>query len=64
MAAVAHRTRRGRALTRKDGDDYPARIYVSFRYSPGRLSLLDRAKYAAAQFVDGEYPPHAGRNYI
>jgi len=51
-------------VKRKDGDDYPARIYVSFRYSPERLSLLERAKYAAARVVYGEYPPHAGLNYI
>ena len=51
-------------VTRKDGDDYPARIYVSFRYSTERLSLLDRAKYVAARVVYGEHPPHAGLNYI
>lgn len=51
-------------VKRKDGDDYPARIYVSFRYSPERLSVLERAKYAAARVVYGEYPPHAGLNYI
>jgi len=51
-------------LTRKDGDDFPARIYVSFRYSPERLSVRDRAKYAAARVIYGEYPPHAGLNYV
>ena len=51
-------------VTRKEGDDYPARIYVSFRYAPERLSLIERAKYAAARVLYGEYPPHAGLNYI
>ena len=51
-------------VTRKEGDDYPTRIYVSFRYTPERLSLLDRAKYTAARVLYGEYPPHAGLNYI
>ncbi len=51
-------------VTRKEGDDYPARIYVSFRYAPERLSLVERAKYAAARVLYGEYPPHAGLNYI
>ena len=51
-------------VTRKEGDDYPARIYVSFRYTPERLSLVERAKYAAARVLYGEYPPHAGINYI
>lgn len=51
-------------VTRKEGDDYPARIYVAFRYSPERLGFADRLKYAAARFLYGEYPPHAGLNYI
>ena len=55
----------GRAdITRRDGDDYPARIYVSFRYDPARMSLLDRARYAAVRIIYGETPPHSGLNYI
>lgn len=54
----------GGDVSRREGDDYPVRIYVSFRYTPDRLSLLDRAKYATARIVYGEYPPHAGLNYI
>lgn len=51
-------------VTRKEGDDYPVRIYVSFAYDPKRVSLLDRALYGAARLIYGEYPPHAGLNYI
>lgn len=51
-------------VTRRDGDDYPARIYVSFRYSPERLSFFQRAKYAVLRLLYGEYPPHAALNYI
>ena len=51
-------------VTRKEGDDYAARIYVSFRYSPDRLSLVERAPYAAARVLYGEHPPHAALNYI
>lgn len=51
-------------VTRQEGDDYPARIYVSFRYTPERMSVLNRVKYTAARVVYGEYPPHAGLNYI
>jgi hypothetical protein len=51
-------------VRRKEGDDYPARIYVSFRYSPERLTVFERTKYAAARIFYGEYPPHAGLNYI
>ena len=51
-------------VTRREGDDYPARIYVSFRYSPERLSLAQRIGYGALRAVYGEDPPHAGLNYI
>lgn len=49
---------------RKDGDDYAARVYVTFRYDPGRVSALDRAKYGLAKQLNGEYPPHAGLTYV
>jgi Protein of unknown function (DUF3047) len=51
-------------VTSKEGDDYPARIYVSFAYDPKRVSLFERARYGAARLIYGEYPPHAGLNYI
>lgn len=51
-------------VARRDGDDYAARIYVTFRYSPERLSLFERARFVAAHALYGEYPPHAGLNYI
>jgi hypothetical protein len=50
--------------TRKDGDDYPARLYITFAYDPGRLGVLDKAKYEAAKLLYGAYPPHAGISYI
>jgi len=54
----------GGDVTRKAGDDYAARIYVTFRHSPERLSLAERTKAAAARLVYGEAPPHAALNYI
>jgi hypothetical protein len=51
-------------VARKQGDDYPARIYVAFAYDPGRASLGQRIKYEAARLIYGEYPPHSGLNYI
>ena len=50
--------------TRKDGDDYPARLYITFAYDPGRLRFLDQAKYQAAKLLYGAYPPYAGITYI
>jgi hypothetical protein len=49
---------------RKQGDDYPARIYVAFAYDPARASVGQRIRYEAARVLYGEYPPHAGLNYI
>lgn len=51
-------------LTRKQGDDYPARIYVAFAYDPTKASLGQRIRYEAARLIYGRYPPHAGLNYI
>jgi hypothetical protein len=51
-------------VTRKAGDDYPARIYVAFAYDATRAGLAQRIKYEAARLVYGAYPPHAGLNYI
>jgi Protein of unknown function (DUF3047) len=49
---------------RKDGDDYPARIYITFKYDASKVSTFQRAKYAAIKLIYGRYPPHAGINYI
>ena len=48
----------------KAGDDYPARIYLTFKYDPARVSAWQRAKYGFIKTIYGEYPPHAGINYI
>lgn len=51
-------------VTRKEGDDYPARIYILFAYDPDRLSFFERLKYRATRLIYGQYPPHAAINYI
>lgn len=55
--------RKGNA-TRKDGDDYPLRVYVVFKYDPDRAGALTRAKYALVKRLKGEYPPHSSLTYI
>lgn len=60
---VAHVNSKG-DVTRKDGDDYPARIYVTFAYDPDQVGFLERAKFEAARLVYGETPPMAILNYI
>lgn len=51
-------------VTRKKGDDYPARLYIAFEYDPKGRSLFERAKYEAAKLIRGEYPPAAAITYI
>jgi hypothetical protein len=51
-------------VSRKEGDDYPARMYVAFDYDPQRLGFVDRAKHAAVKLLYGEAPPLRVINYI
>jgi hypothetical protein len=38
------------------GDDYPARIYVTFEYDPDSVGLWKRVRYLAARQVLGDLP--------
>ncbi|TBR21948.1 DUF3047 domain-containing protein [bacterium] len=58
-APLASHAERARA-----GDDFAARVYVTFRYDPKRAGALTRAKYALAKALYGEYPPHGGLAYV
>ena len=49
---------------RKEGDDYPARIYVAFEYDPGKLGLFEKAEYHLAKLLYGQYPPLGAISYI
>ena len=49
---------------RKDGDDYPIRVYVVFKYDPRRAGFRMRTAYGLAKQLYGEYPPHSSLNYI
>ena len=51
-------------VRRKDGDDYPARLYITFEYDPQKLSVVERAKYGLVKAFYGQYPPLAAINYI
>lgn len=51
-------------VTRKDGDDYPARLYITFAYDSSKVGLLEKAKYEAARLLYGQYPPLGALNYI
>lgn len=51
-------------VTRKSGDDYPARIYVTFQYEPEKAGLFEKLRFEAVKAVYGAYPPAAAINYI
>jgi hypothetical protein len=51
-------------VTQKEGDDYPARIYIAFEYDPKKLEFFEKTKYQAARLLYGEYPPLGAINYI
>lgn len=50
-------------VTRKSGDDYPARLYITFAYEPDKVSLGKKLKYTAGQVLFGDIPIGA-LNYI
>ena len=48
----------------KEGDDYPARIYVAFEYDPKKLNFFEKTKYNTYRLLYGKYPPLRAINYI
>ena len=64
MAVESHQCSQGRERGKKEGDDYPARIYVTFQYDSQKVSLFGKAKYEAAKLIYGQYPPLGAINYI
>jgi uncharacterized membrane protein YdjX (TVP38/TMEM64 family) len=49
---------------RREGDDYPARVYVAFRWDPETASAWERARYGAYRLFHGRYPPASAINYV
>jgi len=47
----------------KDGDDFPARLYVTFAYDPDKVSFGKKLKFKAGQAIFGDIPIGA-LNYI
>jgi hypothetical protein len=42
--------------TRKEGDDYPARLYITFEYDSEKVSFSKKLKFKAGQLVFGDIP--------
>ncbi|MFV2059431.1 MAG: DUF3047 domain-containing protein [Gammaproteobacteria bacterium] len=51
-------------INTKQGDDYPARIYVTFDYDINKLASGDRFKAKMYALMHGELPPLATLNYV
>ncbi len=51
-------------VTTKAGDDYPARLYITFAYDESKIDLLDQAQYELAKLLHGKYPPTGAITYI
>ncbi len=50
-------------VSRKDGDDYPARLYLTFEYDPDKVGFSKKLKYKAGRALFGDIPI-AALNYI
>jgi hypothetical protein len=50
-------------VSRKDGDDYPARLYITFEYDPEKVSFGKKLKFKAGRAIFGDIPIGA-LNYI
>lgn len=50
-------------VNRKDGDDYPARLYITFAYDPEKVGFGRKLKFKAGQAIFGDIPI-AALNYI
>ena len=51
-------------LARKDGDDYAARVYVSFDFPEERLAFTERARMKIAKLMYGTELPTAALCYV
>ncbi|WP_447862384.1 DUF3047 domain-containing protein [Nitrospira calida] len=51
-------------VTKKEGDDYPARLYITFEYDSSRVGFLEKAQYEAVRLLYGQYPPLGALSYI
>ena len=60
---VGNILKKGNVKTR-EGDDYPARIYIAFEYDPKKLNFFEKTKYNTYRILYGQYPPLRAINYI
>lgn len=51
-------------MHRKSGDDYAARVYVSFSLPPESMNWITRSKLKLARLIWGDSVPDAAINYV
>ncbi len=51
-------------VLRKEGDDYPARLYITFEFDASKLGFFEKVKYETVKLFYGQYPPLGAINYI
>jgi hypothetical protein len=51
-------------VLQKSGDDYPARVYITFAYDPDKVGFWESVKFSSIKLFYGEYPPVSAINYI
>lgn len=51
-------------MTRRQGDDYAARIYIAFSLPPEAMGLADKAALSIARTFWGDRVPDAAINYV
>ncbi|MCM8794204.1 MAG: DUF3047 domain-containing protein [Candidatus Omnitrophica bacterium] len=52
------------SITRKSGDDFPARLFLSFAFDPSQARLREKIYYRIAKALYGNYPFAEGLNYV
>ncbi len=55
---------KGSDFTRKEGDDYGARVYVGFEYDSRKVGFFEMVKFEFINLVHGRYPPLNAIAYI
>ncbi|MDA0738616.1 MAG: DUF3047 domain-containing protein [Nitrospirae bacterium] len=51
-------------VTKKEGDDYPARLYITFEYDSRKVGFFEKARFELVKLAYGQYPPTGAINYI
>lgn len=50
--------------SKKSGDDYPARLYITFAYDDDKVGFWEGVKFNTVKLFYGEYPPINALAYI